>query len=114
MFNGEIMGLQHLTSGQVINLQNVGGDLPENSTFALVKTPEMEVIRMVIPKGKKIPDHSVPGKISVQCISGQTRFFLGTQSRELKSGDWLFLEGGQSHALEAITDTALLVTILLN
>ncbi len=107
------MGLPHLKSGQVINLQNVEGDLPSDSTFALVKTPDLEVIRMVIPQGKKIPEHSVPGRISVQCLSGQTRFFVGTDTRDLEPGDWLYLDGGQPHALEGLTDSAILVTILL-
>lgn len=107
------MGLPHLISGQVINLHNVEGDLPGDSTFALVKTADMEVIRMVIPQGKKIPEHNVPGNISVQCLSGRARFFVGADIRDLQPGDWLYLEGGQPHALEGITDSTLLVTILL-
>jgi quercetin dioxygenase-like cupin family protein len=107
------MGLPHLVPGEVLNLQNVEGELPRNSTFALVKASDFEVIRMVIPAGKQISEHSVPGKITVQCIKGHTRFLIGSEVRELKMGDWLYLEGNQPHALEGIDDSVLLVTILL-
>lgn len=106
------MSLPHIESGEVVNLQVLKTDMPVDSTFALVKTSDMEVIRMVISKGKKIPDHSVSGKISVQCLEGHTLFGVGSEMRELKEGDWLYLDGDQTHSLEAVTDSVLLVTIL--
>ena len=106
------MALPHLVSGEVINLHTLKMNMPQDSTCALVKTNDMEVIRMVLPEGKKIPEHSVSGKIAVQCLSGHTLFGLGSEDRELKEGDWLYLDGNQTHSLKAVADSVLLVTIL--
>ena len=40
-------------------------------------------------------------------------FTVGEEVRELQSDDWLFLDGSELHALEALADTVVLVTILL-
>ncbi len=107
------MSLPHVSSGEVVNLQSLKPNMPGDSTFALVKTSDMEVIRMVIHQGKKIPEHKVPGQISVQCVTGHTSFGVGSETRELAPGDWLYLDRNQPHSLEAITDSVLLVTVLL-
>ena len=107
------MSIPHVVSGEVVNLQTLKADMPTGSTVALVTTSDMEVIRMMLPQGKKIPEHSVPGQISVQCIAGHTVFGVGSETRELKEGDWLYLDGGQPHSLEAVDNSVLLVTILL-
>ncbi len=108
------MKISHIGSGEAVNLRTLKSQLPADTTVALVKTPHMEVIRMVLPAGKKIPPHHVPGEISVQSLSGKTVFFVGEQRNELTEGDWLYLRGGEAHALEAVTDSVLLVTILLH
>lgn len=107
------MTLPHVISGEVINLKTLKPNLPTYATCALVKTSELEVIRMVLPAGKKIAPHSVAGKISVQCLAGRALFSIGDRRHHLVEGDWLFLNGFEVHALEAETDTTLLVTILL-
>lgn len=107
------MSLTHLKSGEVLNLRTLKADMPTNSTFALVKTTDVEVIRMVLPKGKKIPEHSVPGKITVQCLSGSMQFTVGAESLNLEADSWFYLDGNEPHSLEALSDTTLLVTILL-
>jgi len=73
----------------------------------------MEVIRMVLPSGKHIAEHQVPGEISVQCLKGRVSFDVEGVKAELEEGDWLYLNGGQRHALTALSDAVLLVTILL-
>ena len=107
------MSTQHCEPGSVVNLLHLDTRLPSEATFALVKTKQMEVIRMLLPKGKKIPIHKVTGEITVQCIAGKITFDVENEAREMKTGDWLFLTGNQNHSLEAFEDSVLLVTILL-
>ena len=107
------MGLPHIKTGAKINLFKLNDDLPKDKTFALIKTEMMEVIRLVIPEGKHVPEHSVTGEITVQCLSGELVLRAGNAERELRAGDWLYLAGSQEHSLAAITDCCLLVTILL-
>ena len=107
------MGIHHCAPGEVVNLLHLKETSPQQKTFAVVKTETMEVIRMFLPKGKTIPAHSVAGEITVQCISGKLEFSVEGKPAELHAADWLFLSGNQEHALHALEDSVLLVTILL-
>lgn len=108
------MNKGHVKSGEVINLDTLKEGMSERSTFALIKTKDMEVIRMVLPRGKDIMEHSVEGEISVQCLQGNVIFQVADSAIELSENDWLYLERNQPHALHAKEDTILLVTILFN
>lgn len=106
------MNQGHISPGDVINLWTLNDEMPPESTFALVKTGDMEVIRMVLPEGKKVDEHSVKGEVSVQCLDGKTLFTVKDKELELKKGDWLYLKRNEPHSLKALTDSVLLVTIL--
>lgn len=106
------MAQPKIAPGEVINLYSLKSDMPDDATLALMKTSDMEAIRMVLPKNKEITEHSVDGQISVQCLEGKTEFRVGDQSHVLSSGDWLYLSRNQPHSLRVIRDTILLVTIL--
>ena len=106
------MAQQRIEPGEVINLYNLRDDMPEDATLALMKTSDMEAIRMVLSKGKEITEHSVDGEMSVQCLEGKTEFDVGDEKHVLTSGDWLYLGRSQPHSLRVIEDSVLLVTIL--
>lgn len=106
------MAQRKIEPGEVINLYSLTDDMPENATLALMKTSDMEAIRMVLPKGKEINEHNVDGEVSVQCLEGKTEFTVEGKKHVLSSGDWLYLSRNQPHSLRAIRDTILLVTIL--
>lgn len=106
------MNKGHIKPAEVINLHTLNKDMPPESTFALVKSSDMEVIRMVLPKGKEVPEHSVEGEVSVQCLKGHVLFGIENSSHELQEGDWLYLNRHQPHHISAKEDSVLLVTIL--
>jgi len=68
------MATHHATPGEVVNLETWAEDLATDQTKATVKTEEMEIIRLVIPAGKDIPNHKVSGPITVHCIKGRIEF----------------------------------------
>lgn len=106
------MSQKKLQPGEVVNLYSLKADMPDDSTLALMKTADMEAIRMVIPKDKVISEHSVDGEMSVQCLEGKTEFSVEGKTHVLSSGDWLYLGRNQAHSLHALRDSILLVTIL--
>lgn len=106
------MAQRKIEPAEVVNLYTPPSDLPEDATLALMKTQDMEVIRMVLPKEKDITKHSVDGQICVQCLEGKAEFGVEGEKHVLTSGDWLYLERNQPHSLRAIRDSILLVTIL--
>lgn len=104
----------HVNPGDVINLFKLKEHMPLDATIALTKTDSIEIIRMVLPAGKKIAEHHVKGEISVQCLKGAVDFSINGQMKSLTEGDLVYLSGGEPHALSAVTDAVLLVTIILN
>ena len=106
------MNQGHVQSGEVINLETLKEDMQVDSSYALVKTSDMEVIRMALKKGKVVSENSVSGEISVQCLTGSIEFKVGNQVRNLTHGDWLYLKKKQVYSYTVLEDTILLVTIL--
>lgn len=102
--------MQRCDPGEAINLMRGKQGLPLDSSVSLVKTDALEVIRMVLPRGKIVPTHTSPGEITVQCLSGRVRFEVETKQQELIPGDWLFLSASQPHALEAQEESVVLLT----
>lgn len=107
------MSIQHLTPGEPISIL-LGTNLATSQTTTLVKTKELEVIRLVLKAGKQIPSHEVAGPITVQCLEGRIEFSAQGKAQTLAAGQFLYLEAHESHALLGLTDAAVLVTILLN
>lgn len=108
------MAIPHAKPGEVIDVRPLETRLKERVTTTLIKTNALEVLRLIIPAGTEIAPHQVPGEITVQCLEGQVVFDAGGTTRELAAGDLLFLDGGTSHALRAVKDSSVLVTILLH
>jgi len=104
------MALKHARPGDMIDLTT----LTKDKSIALVKHTRFEVMRVSLSVGQAMTPHKVPGPITVQCLKGKCIFSVGDTPHELTSGIWLYLEGGAMHAVEAIEDTQLLVTILFN
>ena len=107
------MALQHASSGQVIALQKSGEDGSQFSSIALAKTEEIELIRLVLPAGKAMPEHWVKGQITLQCLAGEIAFDAHGRTVTLHAGEMLYLAGGAPHALRAVADSVALLTIVL-
>lgn len=106
------MNQGHVESGEVINLTTLKKDMEVDASYALVKTEDMEVIRMALPRGKTIDEHSVEGEMSVQCLRGHILFTVAGKPVDLTENEWLYLEKKQSFSYTVKRDTILLVTIL--
>jgi quercetin dioxygenase-like cupin family protein len=108
------MALEHLQAGQVANVQPYGAALATAGNTALFKSAELEVMRLVLPKGKTMPTHRVNGEITIQCIEGVVQIDANSQAPvTLNAGELLFLRGGAPHALLALQDASVLVTIVV-
>ena len=107
------MALEHAKPGEVIALTHAGEDASAFSSIALAKTGQIELIRLVLPAGKEMPEHHVKGDITFQCLSGEIAFMAGGQPTTLRSGEMLYLEGGVPHAVRALANSVALLTIVL-
>lgn len=107
------MAIPHAKPGQIIDVRPLGAALSNSRTTTLVKTHDLEVLRLVIPAGKEIPPHKAPGEISVQCLEGRVAFTGAGKTQELSPGQLLFLSAADPHALKGLEDSSVLVTIIL-
>lgn len=106
------MSYGHVKSGDRINLQILREELEVDTTYALVKTNNMEVIRMALPKGKTVDQHTIDSEISVLCLKGEILFSINSKGHKLAKDDWLYLEKGEHFSYSVKTDSILLVTIV--
>ena len=108
------MALPHAHPLDVIDLRPLGPALATTVTASLLKTPALQLMRVVLRAGQGLPEHSVPGAITVHCLEGEALVTTPSRDCPLMAGQLVMLEGGEPHAVQAVTDTALLVTVLLH
>ena len=108
------MAIPHAKSGEVIDIRPLGSTLAQSKTTTLVKTKTLEILRLVIPAGKDIPEHQAHGEITVQCLEGRVAFTVGNSRRDLEAGQFLYLSSEEPHSLHGIEDASVLVTMLLH
>ena len=68
------MAITHAQPGDLIDVRPLADTLAGAKTKTLIKTPHVEVIRMVLPAGKILSKHKAPGEIIVQCLEGEITF----------------------------------------
>jgi quercetin dioxygenase-like cupin family protein len=107
------MAIPHAEPGEVIRVRPFGAALADQITHTLVKTDELEIIRLVLAPGKEIVTHSAPGPLVVQCLEGRATFTTLGKDIELEPGDLLHLRAGEPHSVRASQAASLLLTILL-
>jgi quercetin dioxygenase-like cupin family protein len=107
------MALQHSASGDITSVRPLGADLQSTTTHTILKAAQLELIRIVLLAGKEMREHKVPGEITVQCIEGCIEFRALGKSLTLRPSDLVHLQGSELHALKAIEDSSVLLTIKL-
>jgi len=106
------MAIHHAASGEIINLQIPEKSLPASLTIALAKTECLEIIRMVLLEGKSIPEHQISGEMTIQCLEGSVELYAHGKTQRLHSSQMVYLARLEPHALRAVSNAVLLVTIL--
>jgi len=107
------MAILHAQPGQVISLDLDEAGSETVGTRTLFKTPHVEVIRLVLPQGKTIPQHQAPGEIVVQGLTGRVQFKAMDKTIEVGPGQMFYLSAAEPHAVTAVEDCSFLLTILL-
>lgn len=105
------MTISHAKPGDVIDVGPLGDKLPETKTQTLFKSDDVEVLRLILPAGKVIPEHKAPGAITVHCLEGEIAFTAFGKTQTLTNGQMLCLPKAEPHALTAAQNSSVLVTI---
>jgi quercetin dioxygenase-like cupin family protein len=107
------MAQPHVQSGQVTSVRPLGAAIAGARTTALLKARQLEVVRLVLHAGQALREHAAPGEVTVHCLEGRVDFSLAGVTHRLEAGDWIHLAARAPHALHALDDASLLVTICL-
>jgi quercetin dioxygenase-like cupin family protein len=77
----------------------------------LVKYDGLRVVLIALQARSKMPEHRTEGQVSIQTIVGHIQVRAEGRSFELRPGGLLALEQGLPHNVEALEDSAFLLTI---
>lgn len=108
------MALPHARPLDVIDIRPLNAGLHAAVTTSLLKTPTLQLMRLVLQAGQGLPEHSVPGAITIHCLEGEAAVTTPSHTCDLRAGQLVMLVGSEPHAVKAITDASLLVTVLLH
>lgn len=108
------MALKHAKAGEVVDLRPLRNELKNAKTAAIIKSDQFEAIRLVVLAGREIPAHKVEGEITLHCLEGRVSLGLEQSTIELNAGEWVYLDGGEQHAVKGLEDSSLLLTIVFS
>jgi quercetin dioxygenase-like cupin family protein len=77
----------------------------------LVKYNGLRIVLIALRAGSTLPAHQTEGQISIQSVAGHIRVRAQGRSFELRPGGLLALDQGSRHDVEAIEESAFLLTI---
>lgn len=81
------------------------------SSKTLVKHPDFRIVLVAMKRNTEMKEHRAEGRISIQTIIGHVRLKLPRQAVELPAGHFLALDRGITHDVEAVEESAFLLTI---
>jgi quercetin dioxygenase-like cupin family protein len=77
----------------------------------LVKYDDLRIVLIALRAHARIPGHRADGRISVHTIRGHIRLRALERTFDLRAGNLLALDQGLPHDVEALEDSAFLLTI---
>ena len=77
----------------------------------LVKFDTMRVVLTALKAQARIPEHQTEGRITVHAVSGHLVVHAEGRTSDLRAGAVLALDQGVRHDVEAVEDSAFLLTI---
>ena len=107
------MALPHAQPFDRIDLHPLGDGLAQTPSTSLIKSHSLQLMRVVLRAGERLPQHHVRGEITLQCLEGRTELLTPGRKVVLSAGEVVLLPAGEPHALHALSDTSCLGTVSL-
>lgn len=77
----------------------------------LVKEPDFRIVLIALRRGGRLDEHRAPARISIQTLAGRLRLRVAERTLELPTGQLVTLERDVAHAVDAVEESAFLLTI---
>ena len=81
------------------------------SSKTLAKYPDFRIVLILMKSGTRMRQHRAEGRISIQQLKGRVRVHLTDRKVDVSAGHLLALDCGVLHDVEALEESALLLTI---
>jgi quercetin dioxygenase-like cupin family protein len=81
------------------------------NAITLAKEPTLRVVLMLLGKGTQISEHQAAGPLTFHVLSGSVAFRAGDRGERLGSGELVVLESAVAHEVEALEESACLLTL---
>ncbi len=82
----------------------------DRHSTSLVKDDALNVMLMVLKKGARLHPHRTKGPVVVQVVSGSIQFSCESEQHLISAGEMVGLDRGVTHSVEALAESALLLT----
>jgi quercetin dioxygenase-like cupin family protein len=77
----------------------------------LIKYDDFRVVLTALKRGTKIPGHQTEGRISIHTVAGHIQVRAQGRTFDLAAGGLLALDRGVAHDVEALEESAFVLTI---
>jgi quercetin dioxygenase-like cupin family protein len=77
----------------------------------LVKHDALRIVLIALQARSKVPEHHTEGQISIHTVVGHIKVHAQGRTFDLPAGGLLALDGGLPHDVEAVEESAFLLTI---
>ena len=81
------------------------------SSKTLAKYPDFHIVLVLMKANTRMNKHHVDARISIQALDGRLRVRLPNQMVELPAGELIALDYAIPHGVEALEESAFLITI---
>lgn len=81
------------------------------NAVTLVKHSDLRIVFIVMKAGARLEEHHADARLSIHALEGHVRLRMGDETVDLRAGHLLALEENLPHDLEAIEESAVLLTI---
>lgn len=83
----------------------------QHSARTLLKAADLRLVLIAMHAGDRIEEYRAPGPISIHALSGHIQVTAAGSVTEVPAGHVLTLERDAPHAVDALADSAFLLTI---
>jgi len=83
----------------------------DRNAKTLFKKPGLRVVLLALKSGARLEKHEAPGSITIHALAGRLRVRLASETIELEPGEILSVDSGLTHDLEALEQSAILLTV---
>src|ERR1700733_5994189 len=96
---------------QALRQEDSWGRETGRSSKTLAKYPDLRIVLILMKANTQMDQHRAEGRVSIQQILGKMCVHLPDQDVTVSAGDLLVLDYGVLHNLEALDESAFLLTI---